>query len=521
MNNIFRGQTKFLMTKTNFTHLYFQLQRQKSEARLGSNSSFPESPGSFEDEGMEDIDEIKADFDRRNILQENSKDVTKTENGLLEIGQSNIKRETKLENDFDDAKLKEEMDDMERLAGVRDSSRNDRNDSVTSFDDSTSPSSVRSANNQVNGPQTSPNLASSVLATSDASSPLSSPLAKSEGKQCNNFDTELPQTPQIVPDTGQRSAGCSPASSKNSNLQLMHQSHVNKFQSAMNSDMTQSASNQGSSMVKPRMSPRESMPQHTTDSFYQTPGCETNFPGGTNQYSARGMVNGCYSSMDNFSQSFPGGTHVSRTSKDNLPETFGHQQISGHKSNQLSPLEKLSALQHQQKRYSYATENSPRSDNGYKSGNFNSQYHYPGNFDMNSNTYHPARGYTGYNNRIHGDNIDLQGSVSMADYSGNNPQLKPSSFTSGQLNAYQSSVYYDGNYGVGYSSGVNRTMPSTLVSQQNYLTSSHPQHGSNMAENNGNFEQFNGPDGQFNSQNSEFSSIFAEYYNYSHQGFST
>lgn len=499
-----------------------QLQRQKSEARLGSNGSYPESPGSFDDDTVEDIDRrMKADFDRPTLLQENSAEESKPENGLMEIGQTNVKCESRLENNFDDENLKEEMVDMERLAGLREACKNDRNDSANSLEGSSSPNSVRSANNQVNGPQKSPNITTTIRSP-DAQSPLSSPSAKSEGKQFNNFETEISQAAQLVSDTGQSSStGCSPATSNTSQLQLLQQSHANKFQSPISSEMTQSGSNQGVSMVKPRMSPRENMFQHTTDSFYQTPGCETNFPGGVNQYSARGMVNGCFTSMDNYSQSFPGGTHVSRSSKDNLPETFGHQQISGHKSNQLSPLEKLSALQHQQKRYSYATENSPRSDNGYKSGNFNSQYHYTPNFDMNSNTYHPARGYTGYNNRIHGDNIDLPASVSMTDYGGNNLQLKPSSFTSGQLNAYQNSVYYDGNYGVAYNSSVNRTMPSSLLSQQNYLTSAPPQHGSNMAENNGNFEQFNGPDGQFNSSNSEFSSIFAEYYNFSQQGFST
>ncbi|XP_045210338.2 putative uncharacterized protein DDB_G0277255 isoform X2 [Mercenaria mercenaria] len=492
-----------------------QLQRQKSEARLGSNSSFPGSPSSFDDETMDDIEgRMKGDFDRTNTAHDGSLENT-SENNLLEIGQTGVKRENTIENIFDDEKLREEMDDMKRIAGVRDTNRNERNDSVTSFDGSTSPSSVRSSNIH----QKSPNM-TSMIRTPDGISPLSSPVAKSEGKPCTNFDTDSSQASQLGHDTGQRSSVCSPVSNNTAQLQMMQQGHVNKFQSAVSSEVTQGGSNQGMSMVKPRMSPRENMP-NTTDSFYQTPGCETNFPGGANQYSARGMVNGCYTTMDNYTRNFPGGPQVSRSSKDNLPETFGHQQISGHKSNQLSPLEKLSALQNQQKRYSYATENSPRSDNGYKSGNFNSQYRYTPNFDMNSNTYHPARGYTGYNHRIHGDNIDLQGSVSMGEFGGNNPQLKSSSFTSGQLNAYQNSVYYDGNYGVGYNSGVNRTMPSSLLSQQNYLTSTQPQHGSNMAENNGNFEQFNGTDGQFNSSNTEFSSIFAEYYNYSQQGFST
>ncbi|XP_060582656.1 homeotic protein proboscipedia-like isoform X2 [Ruditapes philippinarum] len=498
-----------------------QLQRQKSEARLGSNSSFPGSPSSFDDEPMDDMEgRIKSDFDRPSIPHDGSLENAGSENGLLEIGQANVKREHSIGNVFDDEKLKEDMDDMKRIAGVRDTSRNERNDSVTSYEDSTSPSSNRSSNNLVTGgPKQSPIMAS-MMQTPDGVSPLSSPVAKSDVKSCANLDTDNSQVTQLGSDTGQRTSVSSPVSNSTAQLQMMQQSHVNKFQSAISSEMTQCGSNQGMSMAKPRMSPRENMP-NTTDSFYQTPGCETNFPGGANQYSGRGMVNGCYTSMDNYTHSFPGGPQVSRSSKDNLPETFGHQQISGHKSNQLSPLEKLSALQNQQKRYSYATENSPRSDNGYKSGNFNPQYRYTPNFDMNSNTYHPARGYSGYNNRLHGDNIDLQGSMSMGEFGGNNPQLKPSSFISGQLNAYQNSVYYDGNYGVGYNSGVNRTMPSTLLSQQNYLTSTPPQHGSNMAENNGNFEQYNGPDGQFNSSNSEFSSIFAEYYNYSQQGFST
>lgn len=490
------------------------MQRQKTEARLGSSSSFPESPTSFEDDTMEDIDgRMKNDFDRSNMMPDRSTDDAITDITLIDIGQG-VKQETKHENDLGDEKLKEEMDKMEMMVGLR-----DRNDSVASLDGSTSPGSVRSIQNQITGPQHSPIVASSKILTPSTTSPMS-PLANSEGKSNTNYDAEHLQTTQLGPDTGQRSTGCSPASSSTTQLQLMQQSLVAKFQSSVSSEMTQSGSNQGTSMVKPRMSPRENIP-HTTDSFYQTPGCETNFPGGGNQYSARGMVNGGYNLMDNYSQSFPSGSPVSRSSKDNLQETFGHQQISGHKSNPLSPLEKLSALQHQQKRYSYTPESSSHNDNGYKNRNINSQYNYASNFDMNSNTYHPARGYPAYTNRIHGDTVDLQGSVSMEEFGGNNPQLKQGPFTSDQLNAYQSGVYYDGNYRVGYNAGVNRTMPSTVLSQQNYLTPTQPQHGSNMADNNGIFEQFNGQEGQYNSPNSEFSSIFAEYYNYSQQGFST
>lgn len=466
-----------------------QLQRQKSEQRLGSSGSFPDSPTSFDDETIEDIEtRLKSEFDRSGGTSDKAGENMDAEDSLTEIGKPSVKRENKTEIENGEERLK-----MDRNSEVV-----SKSGSVASSDGTPSPTSL--ASHSLSNHH-SPNTALPVARATDD-------LASVSPKSSSYESRSLPATKGKSIDSGQHDRNYTPVSRNQSQMhQMPHK--VNTFQTSLNSEMSQNVSNQGISMVKPHMSPREDTPQ-TTDSFYQNSGCETNFPGGANQYSSRGLVNGSYNLMDNYQQSFPGGPHVSRSSKDNLPETFGHQQISGHKSNQ----EKLDALHTQQKRYPYVSETVSRSDNGYKSGsgNFNSQYHYTSNFDMNSNTFHPARGYYGYNNRIHGDNIDLQSSVSTEEFGSSNPQLKPGSFASGQLNAYQNGIYYDGNYGVGYNHGVNRSMPSTLLSQQNYLNSTPSQHGTNMAENNGIYEHFNGSEGQFNSPSTEFSSIFAEYY---------
>lgn len=456
---------------------------------------------------------VKCDYDRAGVLHDMSADNGKSEGGLLEIGQTIKCEDRVIDSEYCDKKAIDGLYGIEASVELQDPNKTD---SVNSVDDSVSPSSVRSTNNQGPVSQHSPIYSSPMTHTTEKSP--ASPLTKSDGHTNDSSDTQRSKSLRVGVDTGQSSAGSSPTSCTTSQIQ---QHFENKYLSSVSSDFCQSGSNQGSSIAKPRISPRENT-LAVTDSFYQTPGSETNFPVGNNQFANRGMVNGGYNLMDNYSQGFPDGSRVSHTSKDNLSETFGQQQGSALKSNQLSPLEKLNALQLPQKRYPYATENSSRGDNGYKCGNFNSPYHYTSNFDMNSNTYHSARGFSGYNNRIHGENIDLQGPVSMDEFGSNNRQLKPGSLTSGQLNAYQNGIYYESNYGVGYNAGVNRTMSSSILSQQNYLNTTQHQHASNMVENNGNFEQFSHSEGQYNSgTGSEFSSMFAEFYNYTPQGFPT
>ena len=293
---------------------------------------------------------------------------------------------------------------------------------------------------------------------------------------------------------------------------------TNQGHSNVSSGFAKTTSGQGTyGGVNAGVVSRDSM-TNSSDTFYPSPGCDEDFPSGSGQFSVRTPINGGYNLMDNYSQAFPGDQQISRTSKDNLPTNYGHQQISGLKSNQLSSMEKQSSLQPEQKQYSFAAETTARVDTGYKSGNGNTQFHYSSNFNMNSNTYTHARGYFGYNNGLHGDNINLHGSMSAEEFDGQNHQLKQGPFTSGQLNVYPNGIYPDGYYGSPFNAGVNRTMSTSLLSQQSYLNTSPALHGSNMAENNGSFEQFNNME---TTLNGDFGSLFGEVYTFPQHGFPT
>ena len=491
------------------------MQRQKTEARLGSCDSNPGSPQSFESDmdyerqgknlqtedfkcGNSNMDQMKADEEKC------------MENSVFKIDNDCVTFVDKIaEND------KGEVHDGRSA-----------NNSVTSNDDIKSPSSVRSAHSQSLLTQLSPHMKSPNITSPKLTSSPSSPatrhkcLSSSSGPELDdNINSD-----QVNADKTFTSLGT--ASQKDFHQQMVSDRHslpqniVCGYQTNSSHDLCETAPNQGVSRVKQTFSPRETRP-NSSDSFYPTSRPETDFPGDQNQYSMRSMANGQpYSLTGDYSQLFPRGNQAPRSSKDNFQTSYGHQQISGHKSNQLQPLEKVNPLSQQQTRYPYAVQNSSRGETAYKTGDFNAQYHYPSIFDMNSNTYQPSRGYSGFNNGVQNDSVTSNRPMSLEDYGSNNPQLKHGSFNSGQLNALQNGIYFEGNYGPGYNSPANRTMTSAFLPQQNYLTSSLAQHGSNMAEgSNGSFDHFNSVQNSYNTTFNEITSMFNEFTGYQHQGF--
>lgn len=491
--------------------MFSQLQRQKSEARLGSTSSFPESPQSFDDDQMQGPEDSVVKLDHDDFENSDRETASKCETML---GDNTLAERNEYKSEVEAGTVNNTESD--HGMGFQSSSSFESNiRSVGSQDDSTvSPGSAIQAQ----------------VTLSQESSPMTSQpdtshqLSPTVGTDCKpSTYTEFASSA----DSAQRS-NTSPLNSgqsilysqSNTQLQQTFTSVSNQVQSSLSSGLVKSASSQGTyGGVNPGVASREGM-TNSSDSFFAGRGCNPDFPSGAGQFSVRAPINGGYNLMDNYSQAFPGDRQISRTSKGNLPTNYGNQQISGHKSNQLSPMEKQSSLQApEQKLYSYAVETSARVDTGYKSGNSNTQFHYTSNFNMNSNTYTHPRGYSGYNNGLHGDNINLHGSMSTEEFDGQNHQLKQGPFTSGQLNVYQNGIYHDGYYGAPFNAGVNRTMSAALLSQQSYLNTSPALHGSNMAENNGNFEQYNNME---TTLNGDFGSLFGDIYNFSPQhGFPT
>lgn len=427
------------------------------------------------------------------------------ENTLMEIGRTGIKSENQITSVSDTSSFRSPLETSfsESLKTV----------STGSSDSALSPASAQAGNTQESPPMTS---------QTDSTKQQVSPTLDSTCQ--STMYTEMKPSPE-----NPKRTNLSPPSNNQQNQQNLPNKQIqspfgsiaNQYQVNLSSAPANSASNQGTFGVNSSASSRETL-TNSSDAFYQSPDCLADFPSGPGQFSVRTPINGGYNLMDNYSAAFPGDRQISRTSKGNLPTDYGHQQISGHKSNQLSPMEKQSSLPPEQKLFSYAVESSARIDTGYKSGNCNTQFHYTSNFNLNSNTYSHPRGYTGYNNGLHGDNLNLHGSMSTEEFDGQNHQLKQGSFTPGQLNVYQNGIYQDGYYGAPFNSGVNRTMSAALLSQQSYLNTSPASHGSNMAENNGSFEQFGSMETAINAPNGDFSSLFGDYYSFPPQhGFQT
>jgi len=261
-----------------------------------------------------------------------------------------------------------------------------------------------------------------------------------------------------------------------------------------------------------------------SDNFYQNSASVTDFPSGDNGRFQRGPAMGeGFGVMDNYSPPVPGDPRAGRTSKNNLLTNFPHPHMPASKSNQVPFVDKFCSLEAQDKQYSFGmVGGGGRPDTRYKTAGFTQHFPYSAGFDMNSNTYSHARSYGSYNNALHGDNVNLQGPISSEGFASENPQLKPASFSTGQLNVYQNGFYHGSNYGSSFNGSVNRTMSNALFSQQNYLNSSPSTHVSNMAEGNGGFEQLGAVDGPINTPHNEYPNVFNEYYNFNTQhGFQT
>ena len=277
--------------------------------------------------------------------------------------------------------------------------------------------------------------------------------------------------------------------------------------------------NQDISLPKQQISPHDRV-TGMNDSFYQTTAGSSDFPGDQTRYPLNGMDNSGYGVMDDFSQRSPNGAPVSMSSKDSFPGAFGNSQIPCSQSNQAQTLAKTGQLTSQQRRYNLP-ENSPRCENNFKYTNYNRQYQYSsGNLDVNSNTFHPPHGYTGYNNGLRPENIGTSRSIVADGYGNSTPTMKQPPLSQNQLNSYQSSVYYDGNYSAGYHSGGNRTNDSTAMSQQNYPSNAPYQQASfNMTALNGHVDQFNEQTPPYNGNMSDFGSIFSDIYGMQGHGY--
>ncbi|KAH3700975.1 uncharacterized protein LOC127860394 [Dreissena polymorpha] len=488
-----------------------QLQRQSTEARLGSGSSFPGSPNSFEDDPMDMPNASPNDTENAEICPDNASDDSDVRcEPLTDIGlvgePKNVKRENaNVNSDVQTTKENSEIPSQ-------DGKLND----LDAFSPKSNSSAIKGSK------QGSPILRSPLGGTPDSYGHVS-PCDRTISSNTKPSYTEM--------------TGHSPVNNAFLNANVEY-SVSNGFGNQLNTNpnvqnrITEMAGNNishGSMSVqtnlasKTRVSPHSAV-SNASDNFYSCRPGTVDFPGGgPAQYLSRGGINAGFPLTDNYAPAFPGDQRMARTSKNNLQTHYGLQHFGGPKSNQPGYMEKLSSLDAPQKHFSYGMDLAIRNDGDYKNGTINTQYHYNSNFDMNSNTYSPPRSYSGYNNGVHGDNINLHGPVQNETFDGENLSLKPGSFTSSPINAYQNGFYYSGNYGSGYTQGVSRTMPNSLLSQQSYLSTSPPSHGTNMADNNGSFEQqCDGLDSAINSTSSDFGSVFSEYFGYSaHHGFQT
>ncbi|WAR04955.1 HXA2-like protein [Mya arenaria] len=499
------------------TERQVKVQRQKTEARLGSGSSFPDSPNSFEEDQLDLAAGPPSVNDSGDVGMDNSDDSIRCRGNLMEIGMTG-----------DHLSLKSELlDDMERENfGNADNSRKISDGSVEG--NSFSPSS--SISGHKNSVQGSPHLRSPVTGTPESGTQLS---PGNRGLDNNtSVYTDMDGSPS---DNEVLTANVEPTIAQTSNLTFNPNQVSDDGQTIFTSGGHQLPQSQPSSIAKTNsmiMGMKSSVSPHrvsvnSSDNFYQNPANVADFPGGAGGRFSRGSgMSESYGVLNNYPPVFPEDQRTVRTSKSNLQTNFALPHMPLQKPNQSPYVEKFNSMETQHKGYAYAmNERGSGMNSGYKTVNMNAnQFNYGGaNFDMNSNAYSShTRGYSNYNNGVQGDNINLQGPISSDGFEGENPQLKQVSFTPGQLNVYQNGFYYGSNYGSGFPTGVNRTMSSGLFSQQNYLNTSPSSQGSNMADSNGSFEQLGPVDGPLNAPSSEFSSLFGDYYGFTAQhGFQT
>ena len=516
-----------------------QVQRQKDASRINSNDSDPCSPQSFDDT-MDKYEEMME------YEQEKGETINRTSIADSPVKPSHFEKSDAVSPDKLTPDGKENnfaFENQSRVSpesGFNIDSNEENCEAIKSPGSISSKSSFNSQSLKISGSHvTSPVTPS---ATTDGSS-TPSPSLNSNTRQQTLSRFQSPQTSSCLPQNSELKrddmvetksdlpdeSGKSDFDSTISEKEISSTctNIVNKtssrtsgdFQGFTNSQSGNCHSNQEISSAKQRISPHERL-TNTNDSFYQPPASESDFPGGPTRYPLNEMANEGFSIMDNYSQETPNGVQASLSPKDGFAGNFGPSQIAVSKSNQTQTLAKSDPLTQQQRRYHFA-ENSSQCENSFKYSNYNSQFQIPGgNFDINANTFHPAHGYSRYNNGLRTENSGASRSIVAAEYGNSIPAIKHAPFSQNQLNPYQASIYYDGNYSAGYHSGVNRTIDSTAMSQQNYPGNAPYQQASfNMAAVNGHADQFNEQAAPCNGNSSDFSSIFSEFYGMQTHGY--
>lgn len=512
-----------------------QVQRQKDASRISSNDSDPCSPQSFDEtlerynEELMDLDKERVENINRNSFNENmlkkSESLSPENVKSLENKESNrtisVENKSKIfaDNNVNIDYNQEQTEPIKTPDSI--SSKSSMNSQTAKFPGSsqiTSPVTPSSGTDGSSTPSPSLRLHGRQNSLTGLQTSQSNPGAcqSSENKPGTDIETKTECKGSLTDVTGKEiSVDCV------NNVTSTRNRSAGEFQNLGNGQANNCNSNQDISSTNQRISPHERL-TNINDSFYQTPTSETDFPSDRTRYSLNEMDNGGYSLMEaDYSQASPNGVQVSISSKDSFPDAFGTSQISGSKSNQTQTLAKTAQLTSQQRQYHYA-QNSPRCENSFKYSNYNSQLQYSGgNFDVNSNTFHPPHGYSGYNNGLRPENTGASRSIVADEYGNSIPVMKHASLSQNQLNPYQPGIYPDGNYSAGYHSGVNRTIDSTTMSQQNYHGNAPYQHASfNMAAINGHVGQYNNDQAiSNNGNNSDFSSIFSEFYGMQTHGY--
>ena len=515
-----------------------QRQKDVSNSRMGSNDSDPCSPQSFDETfdkysdelmDLDSKDKVDSGKDRRNSLHE-----TPVKSNPFDQSEAFSPDRLKSLDSKDNSNVSiENKPKLYDETNMNVDFSLEHSDPIKSPDSTSSKSSFNSQSIKmtISSHVTSPVTPSA--STDDSSTPspsLRHPVAARQSSQSGQQNSQSNSGASHNIDTKQE--GITEAKTEVKEAQIETTGNevsvdcVNMNNRARNRSASDfqgfgggQSGNQDISLPKQQISPHERV-SSLNDSFYQTHAGNSDFPCDQTRYPLNGIDNSSYGVMDDFSQRSPSGAPVSMSSKDSFPGAFGNSQIPCSQSNQAQTLAKAGQLTSQQRRYNFA-ENSLRCENNFKYTNYNRQFPYSGgNLDVNSNTFQTPQGFSGYNNGLRTEHIGASRSIVADSYGNSTPAMKQPPLSQNQLNSYQSSVYYDGNYSAGYHSGVNRTNDSTAMSQQNYPSNAPYQHASfNMAALNGHVDHFNEQTAPYNGNMSDFGSIFSDIYGMQGHGY--